>query len=66
METAVNMREYRIMYFFGIWITKAKIYAETDAEAIFDAQEYADELRHWQYDVALFCGNRRVMSYAHG
>lgn len=31
------MREYRLMYLFGVWITSSKIYAETDKEAIFDA-----------------------------
>ena len=30
-------REYRLMYNFGAWITKEIIIAESDAEAVFDA-----------------------------
>lgn len=49
--------EYRVMYFFGCWMTAQKIYAENDAEALFDAQDVAmkADLRY-----ALFCGNRKV------
>ena len=58
-----NVREYRVMYQFGAWVTDCIIYAESDAEAIHDAKESADKLSNWRYDVALFCGNRLVKSY---
>lgn len=61
----VSTKEYRLMYFFGTWVTKEIIYAENDKEAIFDADmtmEY-DSLRNWEKSVALWCGNRKVKSY---
>ena len=59
------MKSYRLMYFFGVWITKSIIPAECDNEAIFDADdEYSESnLNNWQYPVALWCGNRKVKSY---
>lgn len=60
----MNTQEYRLMYLFGAWVTGAKIYAETDAEAIFDATERANELAaKWPNGVALWCGNRLVKRY---
>lgn len=32
-----KVKEYRLMYFFGTWVTSDKIYAECDEEAIFEA-----------------------------
>lgn len=32
------MKEYRLMYFSGVWITHRKFICESDAEAIFDAE----------------------------
>lgn len=60
-----NFNEYRLMYFFGAWITKEAIIAENDAEAIFDANEtFANsDLTGWKHGVALFCGNRKVKQY---
>lgn len=61
----VATREYRLMYMFGAWVTKSVIYAENDAEAIFDADmdfSYS-RLGEWKHGVALFCGNRMVKSY---
>ena len=60
------MKSYRLMYFFGVWTTKAIFHAENDAEAIHDCDEVYNEngnLTNWQYPVALFCGNRKVKSY---
>ena len=58
-----NIREYRVMYLFGAWVTKEIIFAESDDEAKFDAAESAESLKNWPYAVALFCGNRKVVSY---
>ena len=58
-------KEYRLMYFFGTWVTKSIIPAECDKEAIFDADEVYSKsnLTNWQYPVALWCGNRKVKEY---
>lgn len=58
-----NIREYRVMYLFGAWVTKEIIFAESDEEAKYDAAESAESLKNWPYAVALFCGNRKVVSY---
>ena len=60
-----KMKEYRLRYFFGTWVTKSIIPAECDKEAIFDADEVYSEsnINNWQYPVALWCGNRKVKSY---
>ena len=61
----VVTREYRLMYMYGAWVTKSVIYAENDAEAIFDADmDFSDSrLGDLKHGVALFCGNRMVKSY---
>lgn len=53
------------MYFFGAWVTKETFAAESDKEAIFDADMIISEsrLNDWQHGVALFCGNRKVKTY---
>ena len=54
------------MYFWGAWITAKVIIAETDAEAIFDADEVfanSTNLKNWRGNVVLFCGNRKVKIY---
>lgn len=50
---------------FGAWVTKEVIVAENDMEAIFDADKtFANSnLANWKYEVALFCGNRKVKQY---
>ena len=58
-----TLSEYRVMYLFGAWVTSDVICAESDAEAIFDANESAARLMNWPYRVALFCGNRIVKNY---
>lgn len=52
------MKEYRLMYRWGAWVPKARFYAESDAEAIFDADEVWSTdgaLQRWPYEVALWC-----------
>ena len=60
-----DFKEYKLMYFFGTWMTKEVIIAENDNEAIFDANASfaGSRLAGWNYDVALFCGNRKVKQY---
>lgn len=73
MNTSITLsnptfRTYKLMYFFGTWITKEVLTAENDAEAIFDADMvFANsQLTGWQHGVALFCGNRKVKTYRMG
>ncbi len=58
----VRVKEYRLMYLFGAWVTSDVLHAESDAEAIHDADELprvaSDKLQY-----VLFCGNRRVKTY---
>lgn len=64
-----EVQEYRLMYLFGAWITKERIYAETDEEAIHDADEVykeAKSLHEWRYRVALMQGDRVVKEYPCG
>jgi hypothetical protein len=60
--TDPKTKEYKLMYRFGSWVTHCRIIAECDAEALHDAREiYEDSaLTHWPYEVALFCGRRKV------
>lgn len=61
-----RVKEYRIMYLWGVWITHAKVYAETDEEAIFDADEVfknAKNLHNWKMGVCLIQGDRFVKTY---
>jgi hypothetical protein len=55
--------EYRLMYMFGAWVTAERIFAESDAEAIFDADAVMATGRLRNLRVALFCGNRKVKAY---
>lgn len=52
--------EYTLMYYYGCWVTKMKIYAENDAEAIYDA-EHSGLSPKLTY--ALFQGNRKVKEF---
>ena len=60
-----TFKTYKLMYFFGAWITKEVIAAENDAEAVYDADATFAEsgLSAWGKGVALFCGNRKVKQY---
>lgn len=63
MNDNLVIKEYRLMYFFGCWMTATKLYAEDDNEALFDAKFEMEQrankggnpLRY-----ALFCGHRKV------
>lgn len=60
-----NVKEYRLMYMFGAWVCDRRIYAETDVEAVHDADEAyqeAENLHTW-HGVALVQGNRFVKMY---
>lgn len=52
-----NMKTYKLMYFFGVWHTAETYAAESDDEAIHDADwDYNhrhNDLRGWRYGVAL-------------
>lgn len=62
-----NIKQYRLMgYYMGGWWTICKVYAESDNEAIFDADESYNANTNpndWDYPVALWCGNRIVKKY---
>lgn len=57
-----ELKEYRLMYLFGAWVTSAVIYAESDAEAVFDADN-EPKVASGKLRYALFCGNRKVKEY---
>lgn len=60
----LTTREYRLMYYFGVWHTKSIIYAECDAEAIFDARtEFKSINPANKLPYALWCGNRIVKKF---
>lgn len=56
---------YRLMYKFGAWVSMETFAAESDNEAIWEADHIfnSSSLRVWEHEVALFCGNRKVKSY---
>lgn len=60
------IKEYRLMYLFGTWVTDSTIYAETDEEAIYDSDKIFNgnpNIQKWGYGVALVQGNRFVKIY---
>lgn len=61
-----QIKEYRLMYLWGAWITDTRIYAESDEEAIHDSDEVfngKDSLKNWKIGVALVQGDRFVKRY---
>lgn len=58
----IDTREYRLMYFFGVWVTANIVYAESDAEAIFDTRSAVKEAED-KLPYALWCGNRLVKKF---
>ena len=64
-ELKNKLNTYKLMYMFGAWVTKEIIAAESDKEAIHDADEiFANSrLQSWENGVALWCGNRIVKRY---
>ena len=65
ISNEIQVKEYKLMYLFGAWISKCSICAECDEEAIFDADDAfaSSRLKEWKNGVALFCGNRMVKKY---
>lgn len=59
----MKVKNYKLMYLYGAWITAANIYAETDAEAIFDAEDELKNKRAKQLRYALWDGNRMVKEF---
>ena len=71
-----RVKEYRLMYFTGVWVTSKKFACESDAEAIYNAENptewdnyesaarLAEKIKKAGWGVALFCGNRKVKEYA--
>lgn len=68
LQENIVTKKYCIYYWYGCWTPRKSFYAESDAEAIFDADiEFANsKLQDWKHDVALFCGNRKVKQYVWG
>lgn len=59
-----EIKEYHIMrYYWGAWWTKFVICAETDKEAIFDADNFISENGTQGYRTALCINNRFVKKY---
>ena len=65
ISETINTKEYKVMFKFGTWLSKETFAAESDAEAIFDADAIVNNsnLKNWQNGVALWCGNRMVKQY---
>jgi hypothetical protein len=54
------------MYFYGVWHTKSMIFAESDAEAIYDARcevKGSKAAVNGKLPYALWCGNRLVKKF---
>lgn len=60
MNDNLEVKEYKLMYLWGVWITAEKIYAENDKEAVFDAESH---IRRNGLQYALWQGNRCVKLY---
>ena len=61
-----KIKEYRLMYLWGAWITEARIYAESDEEAIYDSDDVFNGneiLKNWKMVVAHVQENRFVKRY---
>lgn len=46
-----QIKEYRLMYLWGAWITEERFYAESDEEAIHDSDEVFngnESLKNWK------------------
>lgn len=62
VRECIDIKEYKLMYLFGTWITSERIYAESDEEAIYDADE-CKKIASDKLQYALWCGNRLVKRY---
>lgn len=64
MTQTNTYKTYRVMYYFGAWISKETFSAESDAEAIFDADMIvANAPAKDKLTYALWRGNRKVKTY---
>ena len=64
MTQTNTYKTYRVMYYFGAWVTKETFSAESDAEAIFDADMIvANAPAKDKLTYTLFQGNRKVKTY---
>lgn len=64
MTQTNTYKTYRVMCYFGAWISKETFSAESDAEAIFDADMIvANAPAKDKLTYALFQGNRKVKTY---
>ena len=63
-HTTNTLKTYKVMYYFGAWISKETFAAESDAEAIFDADMIvANAPARGKLTYALWQGNRRIKTY---
>lgn len=63
-EREITTKEYRLMYYYGVWMTSKILYAECDAKAIFDARnEFKQAKATYRLPYALWCGNRLVKRF---
>lgn len=61
---SLNLKTYKVMYFFGTWMTHEVLAAESDAEAIFDADmSVATAPAKDKLTYALWQGNRKIKVY---
>jgi hypothetical protein len=65
INTNLTTKEYRLMYYYCAWVTSSIIIAESDEEAIHDADAIMAErnVSNFRGNIALFCGNRKVKKY---
>lgn len=63
-HTTNTLKTYKVMYYFGTWMTHEVLAAESDAEAIFDADmSVATAPARGKLTYALWQGNRKVKTY---
>lgn len=58
----INTKEYKLVYRYGIWYTAEKIFAESDKEAIFDADNNP-RIANDKLEYRLICGNKTIKVY---
>ena len=62
VSETISTKEYRLVYCYGIWYTAEKIFAESDAEAIFDADNNP-RIANDKLEYRLICGNKTIKTY---
>lgn len=61
-DKPISVKDYRLMYYVGVWMTSERFCAESDEEAIFDA-DMAEKKASDRLQYTLWCGNRKVKNY---